>query len=429
MPLQQNIIAVYRNIISGINFYTTSVFIIIFAMGFYFIYFDILLFNEANDWFFVAYAIDFIKNNSTEVYKMASLNTPNSLFHIIYMYISDIFFFLSSYDISKIIMFSFFTFSALTVYKLINISTKYVILLPLLFSYIFSGGMVNYFIGISIILFFILRSEIKGKLPLFELFVFSILIYQAHFMAFFPFMLFILYRYGFKTTVILSVIPFVLLVTYKLQYTDYHSIAASYDVWIHIMSLRRVLLPIMVDVNYYPVQYFFAAIVNFLYAFGLGFLLLQILRKEDKQNVVLFALVFLFYMLFPRSLDGSGVNIHERLIVPFLIFVLFLTKNVSFKPVFVKLNLLIAIYAVGNFYISQLNFDYENYDYFSYINTAENNNPLINRMPVGNTIFKARHMINNAHCDTLSYPIPGLQFFASSIVTFKNRQIYEEQYK
>ena len=120
---------------------------------------DVLLFTEANDWFFSTYAADAVISNETNTFKIDQLNTPNSLFIHLYLYISDVLFFIEPYDLMKGILYTSFLIALISVYRLSEINSSYSILYPLLMSYILVGGMINYYMGIVVILLFMYRLE------------------------------------------------------------------------------------------------------------------------------------------------------------------------------------------------------------------------------------------------------------------------------
>ena len=401
--------------------------LITFLITFYFIYFDGLLLTEANGWFFVNYILDFVKDGDTQLYKFNVLNNPHGLFNLIYLYIADVLFFLDSYTVSKLLLLSLVLWSIYSVYRLTLINEKYLILLPLVFSYILIGGMVNYYIAITIMLFFILRLETKKTLSILEIYIFALLIYHAHFMAYFPFMLFILYKYKFKKTVILSIIPFIFLVSYKLQYIDDVGYTFAYDFFSHFKSIRRFFLPLTVDITFNLWQYIYVSIFNILYLFLISYFIFNMLKYEDRATVILFVLVAGFYMLFPNLIPGGGTNIHERLILPFFCFCIYLSKNIKLHRFFSVGIFLVTIALMINLYISQFNFNQNNYRFYlkdekTMDYTKEKNfNPFVNRLVLGQSLFLKQEIMDKKwHPD--DYFWSPLEVHTTSLMTFKNRE-------
>jgi len=163
-----------------------SVGIIVLIMSVVFWGYDVLLFTEANDWFFSTYVADAVINNETNTYRIDQLNTPNALFIYTYLYMKDVLFFIEPYNLMKGILYVSFLIALITVYRLSTINSSYSILYPLLMSYILVGGMINYYMGILVILIFMYRLETVRKILIWEVLIFVLLAYHAHFMAMLP---------------------------------------------------------------------------------------------------------------------------------------------------------------------------------------------------------------------------------------------------
>jgi hypothetical protein len=395
---------------------------------------DVLLFTEANDWFFSTYAADAVISNETNTFKIDQLNTPNSLFIHLYLYISDVLFFIEPYDLMKGILYTSFLVALISVYRLSEINSSYSILYPLLMSYILVGGMINYYMGIVVILLFMYRLEKINRISNWEVLLFTLFAYHAHFMAMLPMMVYILFRLGLKNTVLISVVPLLLLVSYKLTNVNYHEVSGNYNFINHIFSIRRVLLPSLVD-NYYVdrvYQYYFSSALNLAYMFGVLFLFLRY-KKEELINSNSYKLVLFFaiiYFLVPSSLPGTGLNIHERLIIPFVIFSLssIKYKNNNVSILFSFLGVLVAI----NLLISQEKYDfsiYKNYDKYHCLMSRDGANygiksPITNRSVIGRSAFLAEQIISRKSIDEIVLPEQYANFFSASIVKMKDNNPY-----
>src|SRR5205085_10069947 len=120
--------------------------------------------------------------------------------------------------------------------------SPYIILLPVVFGYVLVGGMTNYYISITLFLLAMLLYE-EGNNSFLKLSVISLLAYQAHFMGFFSLMFLVLFKEGLRRAILYAVVPFALLISYKLQYVDLYNNNFEYSLLNHFLSVRRVLLP------------------------------------------------------------------------------------------------------------------------------------------------------------------------------------------
>jgi hypothetical protein len=410
-----------------------SVSIIALIMSMVFWGYDVLLFTEANDWFFSAYVAEAVISNETNTYKIDQLNTPNSLFIYLYLYMRDILFFIDPYDLMKGILYTSFVISLITVYKLSEINSSYSILYPLLMSYILVGGMVNYYIGILVILIFIYRLETVKKMPTWELLIFILFAYHAHFMAMLPMMFYILYRFGIRKTILFSIVPFLLLVAYKMTNIDYHGVNWGYGFIEHILSIRRVLLPSLVDTHYIDrvSQYYFSSSLNLAYVLSILFLFWKYkedkIIKADSYQLVLYFIII--YFLVPSSLPGSGLNIHERLIIPFVIFSLsyFKYRNDRIPVIFAFIGIFVAI----NLLLSQEKYNPEIYkdytEYYCQLSERDNKNGMksviTNRATIGRSALLAESIIDKRMVDSIEIPVGNI-FFSASIVKMKDSNPY-----
>jgi hypothetical protein len=399
-----------------------------FLMSVVFWGYEILLFTEANDWFFSAYVAESVTKGDTSTFRLDQFNTPNSLFLYTYLYLQDVIYFVSPYNLMKGILYFSFIVSLILVFRLSILNSSYAILYPLLMSYILVGGMVNYFMGIVVILLFMLKLERDNNLNTWEIIVFVLLAYHAHFMAMFPLMCFIFYHFGIKKAFLVGIAPFVLLVSYKLTNINYHEVSGDYGLINHILSIRRLLLPSLVD-NYYLdriYQYIFSSGINALYLISV----LTLAWKYHKSKILnwkIYKLILFFlviYFLVPASISGSGLNIHERLIIPFLIFVISYIRYEDNKLIiiFSFIGILVAI----NLIISQYKYDVNIYkDYGQYhcklsANGADYGlkSPLTNRAIIGRSVYLAESIIDNKKVDSIKFP-SGYGFFSASIAKMK----------
>jgi hypothetical protein len=154
----------------------------------------------------------------------------------------------------------------------------------------------------------------------------------------------------------------------------------------------------------------------------------KILNSTSYKLILFFVLI---YFLVPASVVGSGLNIHERLIIPFVILSL---SSIQYKDnkipiIFSLLGLLVAV----NLLISQEKYDFENYkDYGQYhCQLSENRadygikSPITNRAVIGRSAFLAESIINKKTVDSVEMP-SGYGFFQSSIVKMKDSNPYIE---
>lgn len=410
-----------------------SVGIIVLIMSVVFWGYDVLLFTEANDWFFSTYVADAVINNETNTYRIDQLNTPNALFIYTYLYMKDVLFFIEPYNLMKGILYVSFLIALITVYRLSTINSSYSILYPLLMSYILVGGMINYYMGILVILIFMYRLETVRKILIWEVLIFVLLAYHAHFMAMLPMMFYILFKFGIRKTFLISIVPFLLLVSYKLTNINYHEVGGDYGFINHILSIRRVLLPSLVD-NYYidrVFQYYFSSSLNLVYMLSVLFLFWKykkekILKPNSYKLILYFTLI---YFLVPASLAGSGLNIHERLIIPFVIFSLssMKYKNDNIPIIFTFIGVFVAI----NLLFSQEKYNFDIYkDYGEYhCQLAEEGgkygmkSAITNRAVIGRSAFLAESIINKKTVDSIELP-PGYGFFSASIAKMKDSNPY-----
>ena len=395
--------------------------------------YDVLLFTEANDWFFAIYVADSVINGETNTYNIDQFNTPNSLFVYTYLYMQDVLFFIEPYNLMKGILYVSFLTALITVYRLSLINSSYSILYPLLMSYILVGGMISYYMGIVVILIFIFRLEKFNNMSIWEALIFVLLAYHAHFMAMFSMMLYILFKFSIRKTILISIAPFLLLVSYKLTNINLHGVGGSYGFINHILSIRHVLLPSLVD-NYYidriP-QYYFSSGLNLAYMASVLFLFWKYIKEKilNSSSYKLILFFVLIYFLVPASIVGSGLNIHERLIIPFVIFSL---SSIQYKDnkipiIFSCLGLLVSV----NLLISQEKYDFEIYkDYGQYhcqlsVDRANYGikSPITNRAVIGRSAFLAESIINKKMVDSVEMP-SGYGFFQSSIVKMKDSNPY-----
>jgi hypothetical protein len=300
-------------------------------------------------------------------------------------------------------------------------------------SYILVGGMINYYMGILVILIFMYRLETVRKMPIWEVLIFVILAYHAHFMAMLSLMFYILFKFGIRKTILISIVPFLLLVSYKLTNINLHEVSGDYGFINHILSIRRVLLPSLVD-NYYidrVPQYYFSSGLNLVYMLSVLFLFWKYKKEKIlKSNIYKLIIYFiLIYFLVPASLEGSGLNIHERLIVPFVIFSLSSMKYKDDKIpiIFTFIGIFVAI----NLIFSQEKYDFEIYkDYGQYhCQSSENGgnyrmkSAITNRAVIGRSAFLAESIINRKTVDSIELP-GNYNFFQSSIVKMKDSNPY-----
>ncbi|MDC3216544.1 hypothetical protein OAU40_01625 [Candidatus Pseudothioglobus singularis] len=391
--------------------------------------YDVLLFTEANDWFFTTYLADAVLNNETNIYKIDQLNTPNALFIYTYLYMKDVLFFIEPYNLMKGILYVSFLIALITVYRLSAINSSYSILYPLLMSYVLVGGMINYYMGIVVILLFMYRLETVRKMPLWEALIFVLLAYCAHFLAMLPLMFYILFTFGIRKTILISIVPFLLLVSYKLTNINYHGIGGDYGFINHILSIRRVLLPSLVDQYYVDriPQYYFSSSLNLVYMLSVLAVFWKYTKekilKSDSYKLILY--LIMIYFLVPASIAGSGLNMHERLIIPFVIFSLSAMKYKQDKIsiIFTFIGILVAI----NLLFSQEKYDFDIYkDYGQYhCQLSEDGGKygiksvITNRAVIGRSAFLAESIINKKEVDSVVMP-QGYRFFSASIVKWKD---------
>lgn len=415
------------------SWHTILVGFIVFLMSIVFWGTEVLLFTEANDWFFSAYVADSVVNGETSTYRLDQFNTPNSLFIYTYLYLQDILYFVSPYNLMKGVLFLSFLIGLLLVFKLSILNSSYAVMYPLLMSYILVGGMVNYFLGIVVILLFMYRLEKNKNMNFWEIAAFAIVAYHAHFMAMFPLMCFVLFHFGLRKAILVGVTPFILLVSYKLTNINYHEVGGDYGFINHILSVRRVLLPSLVD-NYYLdriYQYIFSSGVNALFVLSI----LALAWKYHKEKLLtwrVYKIILFFiaiYFVVPASFAGSGLNIHERLIIPFLIFTLSYIKykNDKLTIIFSLIALLVSM----NLVFSQYKYDFNIYkDYGDYhCRLSENGSEygiksvITNRAIIGRSAFLAESIIEKKSVDNIKLP-SGYGFFSASISKMKPNNPY-----
>ncbi len=412
-----------------------NIFIIftILLMASVFFFYDVLLFTEANNWFFSMYVAGQVLDGATDIYKIGELNTPNSLFIYVYLYLRDVFFFVDEYILMKSILFMLFISFIFLVNKLIQIKEIYSALLPISRSYILVGGMVNYYFGLVLVLLFVYLVEKYKKINFIASSSLILLIYHAHFMALFPLMIYVVYKYGIKYTFLLSIMPALLLLTYKLNHQAFYIVGGDYGFINHILSIRRVLLPSLVDTYYYDRvnQYILSSLINLFYLVVVSFSC-YITVKEQKGITKLkrlFVFLVAVYFLLPASLPGSGLNIHERLIVPFFIFIIS-EVNINrkwFKCVFSFITLLTA----ANLLYSQdvaINETYRIHSEYTCDSLRGHSGhdlktPITNRAPIGRSVYFAEKMLNGDPVDEIIIP-KDTMLFAASIAKYKSNNPY-----
>ena len=126
----------------------------------------------------------------------------------------------------------------------------------------------------------------------------------------------------------------------------------------------------------------------------------------------------------PATLKGSGTNIHERLIIPFIfIFAYHMRTTTLLKTPFMLICLLLSI----NLLISQEFYDFSNRDTEQKdvsnsasqtinLNQEQKAGILYNRIPIGRSSFLAKDMIAQKDLDHIKIP-PEYRLFTTSIIT------------
>jgi hypothetical protein len=413
--------------------YKSLIIVTIIIIGLVFFNYDSLLFTEANDWFFSMYVAEAVINSSTNIYMIDQLNTPNSLFFYTYLYLRDVLFFIDPYTLMKFILFCLFVAFNILVYKLSEIKQSYVLLYPLSMSYILVGGMVNYYFGVVLVLLFVYLVEKKEKLSLLGFTLIIFLTYHAHFMALFALMIFILHKFGLKTALSYSFLPFLLLISYKVNNYDFHRVGGDYGMLNHILSIRRVLLPAIVDTYYVDRiwQYFFSSIVNLTYLLASLFFFYKLIKEKmyTQDARLLLIMLILFYFLVPASLPGSGLNIHERLIIPFLIFLLY-EVNINSQSIKILFALIALFVSINLLYSQHISIPdkyrvHSEYTCNSLNGESSHNlkNPLTNRSPIGRSVFFSEKIVDKENVDDII--IPDLTvLFTASISKYKYNNPY-----
>lgn len=353
----------------------------------------ILLFTEFNNWALVAYATDFIKASATDKYVIRLLNTPNALFTLIYIYLRVVFPFLNSYTLYKLILLACVTLNIYLLIRLSQYKNAYLILLPIIFGYVLVGGMTHYYIALTLFFLALLLYESGRNSPL-KTFALALLSYHAHFMGFFSLMLLVLYKEGVRKAILYSVIPMILFVSYKYQYSDAYHIGFNYDLENHILSIRRLLLPSMTDDNSNLYILLFSGLLNLLFlSFVTYMLFARYFIPQDQKAFALMLGLLVIYLLVPATVSGSGSNIHERLIVPFLAIAIHLTKEkpLDRRPIVLFTGLLLVNIWLYHFYYGVKGPDYRN--------------PLLNKEATGSFMNAAQDILNGKPVDAIDVKV------------------------
>ena len=154
----------------------------------------------------------------------------------------------------------------------------------------------------------------------------------------------------------------------------------------------------------------------------------KILKPNSYKLILYFTLI---YFLVPASLAGSGLNIHERLIIPFVIFSLssMKYKNDKIPIIFTFIGVFVAI----NLLFSQEKYNFDIYkDYGEYhCQLSEGGgkygmkSAITNRAVIGRSAFLAESIINKKTVDSIELP-PGYGFFSAFIAKMKDSNPYIE---
>ena len=313
----------------------------------------VLLFTEFNNWALVAYATDFIKSSTTQNYVLTLLNTPNVLFTMIYIYVRDVFPFLNSYTLYKLILLACVILNIYLLIRLSRYKNAYLVLLPVMFGYVLVGGMTHYYLALTLLFLALLLYETGNNSPL-KTFALVLLSYHAHFMGFFSLMLLVFYKEGMRKTIVYSIIPLILFVSYKYQFNSgaYHA-GFNYSLSNHFLSIRRVLLPSMTDYNSQLYILLFSGALNLLFCLLMTYLLLTgYFIPQDRKALALTLGLFFIYFLVPATIFNSGTNIHEKLIIPFLAIFIYVTteKRLDRRLIVVFTGLLLVNIALVHHY-------------------------------------------------------------------------------
>ena len=362
----------------------------------------VMLLTEFNNWALVAYATDFIKAGTTEKFIIRLVNTPNVLFTFIYFYLRDVFPAVNSYTLYKLILLACIVSNIYLLLRLSAYKPIYIILVPVVFGYALVGGMTHYYLSLTLLFLLLLLYESKRDTPL-KTFAIALLAYHAHFMGFFALMLLVLYKEGVRRTFFYSIIPFVLLVSYKSQYHNAYQIEFEYGFLNHFLSVRRMLLPSITDYNSTLSILIFSASLNFLFcAFAVYAVCAGYFVPQDRRAVLLILGLLAVYFLVPATLPGSGDDIHERLVIPFLAIFIHVAKERRLERWPVVLYAAAVLINIGICH------------HFYAIKGPDYRNPLLNKEPTGLWMNAAEDILSGKPVDLID-----TELFTSGLVDKK----------
>jgi hypothetical protein len=222
-------------------------------------------------------------------------------------------------------------------------------------------------------------------------------------MGFFALMLLVLYKEGILRTALYSIIPFIFLASYKYQYHDAYHIEFNYSLLNHFLSVRRMLLPSMTDYHSPLSILLFSGALNLLFCLFMAYLIVAgYFVPQDKKTYLVTLGLLVVYFLVPATLPGSGINLQERLVIPFLAFFIHITKEKHFN----RLPVVLYTAAVlANIWILH---------YFFAIKGPDYRNPLLNKEPMDLSASAAEDILNGKHVDLIT-----VDFFTSGLVDKK----------
>jgi hypothetical protein len=216
-------------------------------------------------------------------------------------------------------------------------------------------------------------------------------------------MLLVFYQEGMRKAILYSVVPLILFVSYKYQYRDAYQLGFNYSLSNHFLSVRRVLLPSMTDYNSNLYILFFSGMLNLLFCLLMTYMVFaRYFIPQDQKAFALMLGLFLIYFLVPATGLGSGMNIHERLIIPFLAIFIHVTKEKQLdrRPIILFAGLLLVNIWLFHYYYETKGPDYRN--------------PLLNKEPTGFSMSAAQDIIKGKPVDAIDS-----EFFTSGLVEFK----------
>jgi hypothetical protein len=159
----------------------------------------------------------------------------------------------------------------------------------------------------------------------------------------------------------------------------------------------------MTDYNSNLYILIFSGVLNlFFFLFMAYMVVARYFVPRDQKAFLLILGLLVIYFLVPATVSGSGVNIHERLIIPFFAIFIHLTKakHLDRRPVVVFTGLLLVNIGLFHYFYESKGPDYRN--------------PLLNKEPTGFSKNAAQDIINGKPVDAIDADV-----FTSGLVGHK----------